>query len=98
MGWHGLLMMMMMEAYGCWQISYKRKRFLVCLFKKNRRDLIAMLSLVEPKGIQANAELYHNLLRILPAQIVTIDKSFLEVRKLQYKSLSIFAVVTCRLS
>ena len=47
---------------------------------KHRRDLIAMLSLVGQEGIRDNSELYRNLIKILPAQISRIDKSFLEVR------------------
>jgi hypothetical protein len=46
-----------------------------------RKDLVAMLSLVEPKGMQAYLGLYRALLQVLPAQIATMDKGFLEVSK-----------------
>jgi hypothetical protein len=40
-----------------------------------------MLSLVEPKGMQTYLGLYRALLQVLPAQIATMDKGFLEVSK-----------------
>jgi hypothetical protein len=38
-----------------------------------------MLSLVDPSGMRAHAELYAALLEVLPSQLSSMDQGFLEV-------------------
>lgn len=43
-----------------------------------------MLSMVDPGGMKEFQELYQTLLEILPSQLSTMDKGFLEVRAIVY--------------
>ncbi len=46
----------------------------------SRKDLVAMLSLVEGSEMKDFPQLYHALLEVLPSQLSSMDKGFLEVR------------------
>ena len=52
--------------------------FVICL---QRKDLVAMVSLIESEGAESQSELYRALLNdVLPSQISTMERGFLEVR------------------
>jgi hypothetical protein len=44
-----------------------------------RRDLVAMMSTVDPLQISQNIDLYANLFNILASQVTTMEQDFFEV-------------------
>ena len=63
------------------QLSYTLFLYLQCFSSfEHWKDLIAMICLVDVKGIVEQSKFYHSLMTVLPAQIITMEKGFLEVR------------------
>jgi A1 cistron-splicing factor AAR2 len=63
------------------QLSYTMFLYVQCFSSlEHWKDLVAMLCLVDPKGMQRHKEFYRALVEVLPAQIATIEQGFLEVR------------------
>jgi len=52
------------------------------LFRRGRRDLVAMTSTVDSSLISHYVEVYTNLLKVLASQVMTMEKDFFEVSRL----------------
>jgi hypothetical protein len=45
-----------------------------------RRDLVAMLCVVEPEGISSHCDLYLGFLQVMSLQVTSMDRDLLQVR------------------
>eukprot|EP00980_Cylindrotheca_fusiformis_P018554 scaffold6148_cov127-Cylindrotheca_fusiformis.AAC.1 len=62
------------------QLSYTFFLYLNCFSSlEHWKDMVAMICLVDAKGIRNQAEFYRGLIPVLHSQISTIDQGFLEV-------------------
>jgi hypothetical protein len=57
---------------------------LLIYFFSSRRDLVALLSAVEPSEIDQHSQLYHAFLEILSQQVTTVERGFFEVSEVNY--------------
>lgn len=63
------------------QLSYALFLYMQCFASlEHWKDLVAMIGLVDWKGMKNHSNFYNALLKVLPAQISSIDEGFLEVR------------------
>ncbi|CAJ1952933.1 unnamed protein product [Cylindrotheca closterium] len=61
------------------QLSYTLFLYMQCFASlEHWKDLVAMICLVDWKGIKAHSNFYNALLNVLPSQISSIDEGFLE--------------------
>lgn len=64
----------------CWkQCARVANTDLLIYFSPSRRDLVALLSAVEPSEMEQHSQLYHAFLEILSQQVTSIERGFFEV-------------------